>query len=222
MEESDHTSKSVNKTSEDLVDSSSTSESLVHSSLQLDKTRPTLKSLFMPVIIILVIVTGALLAIKHTVNKDTSRATQGVLLTEGAEIPPLDFIDLEGKSVALSSLKHKVMLINFWATWCEACMVEMPSIVALREKYASQGFEVLGINVDENPKTAVPPTQKKFKMNFPIFTDLDGNLSTVFDVHAIPLSIIVDAHRKILYVESGERDWNDSEMNTLVERWLAN
>lgn len=189
--------------------------------MHLSIEKPSMKRLLMPIAIILVLIVAALLAIKSSVNKNAIHAGQNVLLTEGAEVPNLEFVDAAGKTTLLSDLNHKVILINFWATWCEACMIEMPSIVALREKYAPQGFEVIGINVDENPKEAIPATAKKFGMKFPSFTDADGKLSAVFDVHAIPLSVMINSDRKILYIESGERDWNDAEMNMMLEQWLG-
>lgn len=188
----------------------------------MEETQKTgLKRVLLPVIVILVIVVGALLAVKASIKKDTSINSQLVELTEGKDVPEFELNRLDGSKIALSDLKHKVMMINFWATWCEACIEEMPSIVALREKYASKGFEVLGVAVDENPQEVVPPMTKKFKMNFPIFTDKQGTLSELFDVHAIPLTVIINQDKKVLFVESGERDWNSVEIQQLMEKWLS-
>ena len=112
------------------------------------------------------------------------------------------------------------IVVDFWATWCEACMEEMPSMVALREKYAAQGFEILAINVDENPSQSVPPIVNSLKIKFPIFTDKTNALSEMFDVHAIPLSVMINKDRKILMIESGGREWNDDEVHQMLEKWL--
>ena len=111
-------------------------------------------------------------------------------------------------------------MINFWATWCEACMEEMPSLVALREQYAPKGFEILGVNVDENPAQSAPDAVKNMGIKFPIFTDKSNALAELFDVHAIPLTVIIDKSRKILLVEPGGRDWNTEDMQQLMQKWL--
>ena len=99
-------------------------------------------------------------------------------------------------------------------------MEEMPSIVTLRDQYSSKGFEVLGINVDENPGVATPPVIKKLGIKFPIFTDTENSLAELFDVHAIPLTVVINKSRKILLVEPGGRDWNTDEMHQLLDNWV--
>ena len=178
------------------------------------------KKVFLPIIIIFVVVVGALLAIKASVQKETRLNAQPIEMVEGGEVPDLQMTALDGSKKNLSDVSKKVTLINFWATWCEACMEEMPSMASLREKYASQGFEILAINVDENPTQAVPPILKSLNIHFPIFTDPTNALSEQFDVHAIPLSVMVNKNRKILLIESGGREWNDDETHQLMEKWL--
>ncbi len=150
-------------------------------------------------------------------------AGQGTVVL-GGPIPKLSLTDYSdnSKSIHLEKLPHKVVLLNFWATWCEACMVEMPSIIALREAYKDKGFEVLALNVDEDPQTAVPRVIKDLNFNFPLFVDLDGEASAAFGVHAIPFTVIMDLKKnKVLYMQSGERDWNSSEMRSQLDQWLA-
>ncbi len=178
------------------------------------------KKVFLPVMILLVLIVGALMAIKASVHKEAKLNSQPIEMVEGAEIPNFEMTSLDGTKKTISDLKHKVMLINFWATWCEACMEEMPSMVALREKYAAQGFEILAINVDENPSQSVPPIVNSLKIKFPIFTDKTNALSEMFDVHAIPLSVMINKDRKILMIESGGREWNDDEVHQMLEKWL--
>jgi len=178
------------------------------------------KKVFLPIAIILVLVVGALLAIKASVTKEAHLSTQPIEMVEGGEVPDLQMTALDGSKKSLSDVSKKVTLINFWATWCEACMEEMPSMVTLREKYAPQGFEILAINVDENPTQAVPPILKNLNIHFPIFTDPGNALAEMFDVHAIPLSVMVNKDRKILLIESGGREWNDDETHQLMEKWL--
>ncbi len=180
-----------------------------------------LKRAIIPVVIILAVVIGALLLIKASTPQKANVNAPVADLTEGAEVPNFDLTGLDGRSVPISTFNHKVMMINFWATWCEACMEEMPSIVALRDRYAPKGFEILAVDVDENPQQVVPAVVQKYQMKFPVFTDKPGTLAEIFDLHAIPLTVIINHDRKILLVEPGGRDWGGTEVQQLMDKWLA-
>lgn len=165
-------------------------------------------------------VVASLLAIKASTQKQMKSRPQQIELSEGVVLPDLELTRMDGGTVQLGELPHKVMLINFWATWCEACIEEMPSLIQLREKFSPKGFEILGINVDENPRPVATTAAVKLGMKFPLFSDEKGELGQVFDLHAIPLTLIINQSRKILMVEPGGRDWNSEEINQLIEKWL--
>ncbi len=115
------------------------------------------------------------------------------------------------KPVTLKKYAGKVVLVNFWATWCEACMAEMPSIQKLYDQLKGEGFLVVAINVDEHPEKVVPRVISELHLTFPIFTEIDGGMSKVFDVVAIPFSVVADRNHKISWSESGERDWGSAD-----------
>jgi len=181
---------------------------------------PSRKKILIPIVAILMVIVGVLMAIKASVQKEAHLSLQPIELNEGSQIPNLEMTRLDGTKVKFDDLPYKVMMINFWATWCDACMEEMPSIVALRDKFSSQGFEVLAVNVDENPTQAAPPVIKKLGMHFPVFTDQSNALAEMFDVHAIPLTVIVGKDRKIRYVESGGVDWASDNIQQMLTQWL--
>jgi thiol-disulfide isomerase/thioredoxin len=81
--------------------------------------------------------------------------------------PELTLKDLDGKDVSLSEYKGKVVLVNFWATWCEPCQVEIPWLIEMQAKYGPKGFVILGIALDEEGKSAVAPyvTKERFNVN---------------------------------------------------------
>jgi cytochrome c biogenesis protein CcmG/thiol:disulfide interchange protein DsbE len=81
--------------------------------------------------------------------------------------PELTLKDLDGKDVSLSEYKGKVVLVNFWATWCEPCQVEIPWLIEMQAKYGPKGFVILGIALDEEGKSAVAPyvTKERFEVN---------------------------------------------------------
>lgn len=179
------------------------------------------KRLLIPVVAILAIVVASLLAIKASTQKEMKAQHAQVELTEGVILPDLELTRMDGGTVQLRDLDHKVMLINFWATWCEACIEEMPSLIQLRDKFGPKGFEILGINVDEKPHPVATTAAVKLGMKFPLFSDPQGELGEMFDLHAIPLTLIINRARKILLVEPGGRDWNSDEIHQLIEKWLS-
>ncbi len=129
--------------------------------------------------------------------------------------------DLDGKKMQFSSLAPKLVLINFWATWCEACMTEMPSLVKLRDRYADKGFEIYGVNVDQNPKRAAEELRSKFGAKFPLFTDPGNALSEFFSVQAIPFSVILTKDRTVQFTLAGDQDWDDPSIHVMIEDWLG-
>ena len=175
---------------------------------------------FVPIFVILLFVLGGLYGIKATLPP-IHPAAESTNSDRDRQLADLDLTQLDKKSIKISDLSGRVFLINFWATWCEACIEEMPSIVHLRESYKDKGFEVLSINVDENPDVVVPKIAKQLGMNFPIFVDPNGRISEMFDVHAIPLTVIIRKKGEVLEVLNGGRDWNSLEVRAKLERWLG-
>lgn len=184
------------------------------------KVRSTLFKVLLPIAIILLLVIGGLTLLKSQLPAPSRPPGTGQLAV-GVTLPDFKLTPLQGPPIQASQLKSKISLINFWATWCEACVQEMPSIVALRNTYASRGFDVVSIDVDDNPEAVVPNAVRKFGMTFPIYKDPDNKTADIFDVHAIPLTVVMNHDRKILFIESGEKDWNSADSRKQIEDWLA-
>ncbi|MFN7685680.1 MAG: TlpA family protein disulfide reductase [Oligoflexia bacterium] len=186
-------------------------------------TKASFASVLIPVLVVLAVAWGALSLLKSSLGTRT-HSTAAVDFKVGAILPDLRFESLDGssaKGVMLSQSKHKVLLINFWATWCEACMDEMPSLVKLHQEFHSQGFEIYGVNLDEKPQQAIPATVAEFGIPFPNFVDRDEKLSDAFDVHAIPLTIIIDQSRRVLETVAGDRNWMRADFVERLKGWLA-
>ena len=180
-----------------------------------------LTAILVPIVLILAVAWGALSFLKSQVARNKPANQSTLELTVGNTLPDLELTRTDGSKVALSSLRAKVVLINFWATWCEACMEEMPSLVKLHNEYQQLGLEVVGINLDEKPTQAIASTASEFGMKFPNFMDADGKLGDAFDVHAIPLTVIVDGSRKILEKVAGDRNWMHPSFTTKAKAWLG-
>jgi thiol-disulfide isomerase/thioredoxin len=129
--------------------------------------RKSLTKVLAPILIIVVAVFGAVYAMKaKTPEKSQDFANPSAPTAPadvGTVLPDFQLTPIgDGKSAKLSDFHSKVTLVNFWATWCEACMEEMPSLVQLREAYKDKGFEVVGINLDQNASSVVPHALKQF------------------------------------------------------------
>jgi peroxiredoxin len=96
---------------------------------------------------------------KHTRERDTR--------SSASQAPALTLVDLGGNKIDTSSYAGKVVLINFWAAWCTPCAEEVPQLVALQDKYRAQGFQVIGISMEDRD-SALRDFYRKYKMNYPV------------------------------------------------------
>lgn len=115
-----------------------------------------------------------------------------------------DFVlkSASGKNVRLSELKGRIVMLNFWATWCGPCAEEIPHLNELHESLDPYDFELLGINLDEDQSKAVY-LASKLKVNFPVLFDTEKDVSKSFAIKAMPTTIIIDRAGKIRYVNRG-------------------
>jgi thiol-disulfide isomerase/thioredoxin len=184
-----------------------------------------------PVAVIVVLAAGGLLLIR---GKSGTSLGRGVMqspssavsyapieIRVGSQLPDFVLKKFGAGEVKASELGSRVTLINFWATWCEPCVIELPSLVKLHEKFKAKGFDIVAINVDDNPEQVLPRAIQKYGLNFGVYLDPGQKLSELFDVQNIPLTVVMDRERKILFVEPGGRDWNDGAAQAMVQRWLS-
>ncbi len=109
---------------------------------------------------------------------------------------------LDGKTIKLSDFRGKVVLVNFWTTWCPACVEEMPLLQAAYEEKASSGLVVLGIDMREDMAT-VQRFVNDNGITFPIVLDSSGEVSSSYNVYYIPHTVIVDADGNVNRVKVG-------------------
>jgi thiol-disulfide isomerase/thioredoxin len=121
--------------------------------------------------------------------------------------PDFTLKDLEDHDVSLSQFKGKVVLVNFWATWCGPCKIEIPWLVELQDKYAARGFTVLGVAMDEEGKNAVAPFVRKerFKvdgtaqsMNYPIVLGNDAIADKFGGLIGFPTSVLISKDGRVV------------------------
>ena len=117
----------------------------------------------------------------------------------GSPFPALDTFSLEGK---LPDTKGKVVIVDFWASWCSPCLKALPSFAELHEKYAAQGLVVIAVNVDED-KAAMDGFLKKTPLPFAIVRDAEEKLQKRMDLDGLPVTYIVDRQGVIQVIHDG-------------------
>ena len=123
---------------------------------------------------------------------------QADLKPESARALAPDFTlrDATGKELTLSSLKGKVVLLNFWATWCDGCQVEIPWFVEFEKRYVDHGLVVVGVSLDSDGWKSVRPWLKEKKVNYPIVIG-DDSLAKQYGLAGMPLTVLIDREGKI-------------------------
>ncbi len=134
---------------------------------------------------------------------------------QGGATPPLVLQDLSGRQVRLDAYRGTVVLVNFWATWCEPCREEMPSIGRLKASFAGKPFEVLAVNLGE-PETRIRAFLEKVPMDFPVLLDRDMAVSKAWGARALPATYLIGPDGRIRYHYRGELDWSQESVKKLV------
>jgi len=144
-----------------------------------------------------------------------------VELKEGQQAPGFTLRTLDGGRASLTDHRDKLVVLNFWATWCQPCTVEMPSLEALWRRYRDRGLLVVGVCVDRGaPKALLEPYVRNLKLTFPILLDPDSKTSDRWRVTALPATFLVRPGGEVAGMAMGARQWNSDEMQALVERLL--
>jgi cytochrome c biogenesis protein CcmG/thiol:disulfide interchange protein DsbE len=139
----------------------------------------------------------------------------------GPPMPPYKAKWLDGKPFDVTGEKGSVVLLNLWATWCAPCRFEIPDLARLHAKYASRGFKVIGVSVDEGGAADVKPFVADQKIQYPIVLDPEGKLATLLKTEVIPTSIVVDKSGNVVWKHFGIVDTNDATLKAALESALA-
>ncbi|GFO56595.1 thioredoxin [Geomonas sp. Red276] len=131
---------------------------------------------------------------------------------EGNLAPDFTLKDLSGREVKLSSLRGKVVLVNFWATWCPPCREEIPSMVQLNKTMQGKPFQMLCCSIDEGGKDAVETFFKKSGLTLPALLDTDGKVAKRYGTTGVPETFVVDTKGVILKKVVGAMDWNSPQV----------
>ena len=138
---------------------------------------------------------------------------------QGGPTPPLELADVDGKSHRLADYDGKVVLVNFWATWCGRCREEMPSMEELRASLQGKPFVVLAVNVGEGGRVA-RGFADKMSLSFPLLLDRDTKTTKAWGARILPASFIIGPDGVIRYSYLGAVDWTAADVRTAIERLL--
>ena len=150
----------------------------------------------------------------QTADEDDSAMMDPGAKLRGKAAPGFTLKDLDGKKVSLADYKGRPVLVNFWATWCAPCKVEMPWFEELRKQYAAQGFEILGLTDDADAgKDVIAKVAKKTGVTYPILLT-DGKVQTAYGgLDYLPMSFYVDRNGTIVEVTAGLGSKDEIEAN---------
>jgi len=173
-------------------------------------------NLFLLLLLLTLIVTTNFSACNSgAANSKSSNATE-----PRPDEPVVTFKSLQGQDVPLASLKGKVVVVNFWATWCEPCRVEIPWMISFQQKYADKGLTILGVAMDEEGKSVVEPYVQKTQfdvdgyqatMNYPIVLGNDELAEKFGGLIGFPTTIVISRDGKVQKRYIGLADEGDLE-----------
>jgi peroxiredoxin len=143
-------------------------------------------------------------------------------LREGQRGPAFTLASLDGRASALGELtRDRLVVLNFWATWCQPCTIEMPTLEALWRRYRERGLTVAGISVDPGgPRALIEPYLRSMKLTFPILLDPELKTSAAWRVTGLPATFVIRPGGEVAGFAIGARDWDSAEMRALLEPML--
>jgi thiol-disulfide isomerase/thioredoxin len=138
----------------------------------------------------------------------------------GRPVPALDLADLSGKRWRLDALTGQVVVLNFWATWCEPCRIEMPSLEAMAARRAGSGVTVLTVNYKEAPEV-IRRFLERLPLKLPILLDPDGDATFEWTPRVFPSTVLIGRNGQPVNVVLGDLDWAGAEANALLDPMVA-
>jgi thiol-disulfide isomerase/thioredoxin len=179
------------------------------------------------VFLLLVIAVSGLIGISF-LHKDLFAKTEnqklGPLFSDMGVLPiPMDTEPLEitlsdptGRPVSLSEFRGKIVFINFWTTWCLACVIEMPSMEKLHQRFKDKDFIMVAINLQESA-ARVKQFYKEYKLTFTSLLDITGDVGAALGIRSIPTTFILDKNGRIIGKALGPREWESKKSIALFE-----
>ncbi len=142
------------------------------------------------------------------------------LAVQGELAPGFTVRNQAGKEYSLSGFLGKVVLVNFWATWCPPCLDEMPSLEQLQRRMQNQPFVIMALTVDDSWEP-VNQFMQQHHFTLPVYADFDKQISTLYGTHKYPETYILDKKGKVAYKVVGQKDWISAETLKFLDVLVA-
>lgn len=152
------------------------------------------------IVLVLLAVCGAIYL--YTLDNQNPNYKSFKAVAPGNPAPDFQLEDNHGNLVSLSALRGKVVMVNFWATWCGPCRQEMPLLDELYSRYGRVGFSLLGVNIDDNSSKAMDMVSE-LGVTFPVLFDSRKEVSKLYEVDAMPVTVLIDREGTVRYVHHG-------------------
>ena len=153
--------------------------------------------------------------VKELDIKEATVSIKGLVEIAERIAPNFELTDVAGKTINLKEKRGKVVLLNFWASWCPPCVKEIPSMNRLAESFDADKFEIVSVNFKESPET-IKAFLKSVQVDFPVLIDLDGKVSDSYEIFAFPSSFIIDAQGRLRYSVNAAIEWDEPEVKNII------
>ena len=134
--------------------------------------------------------------------------------------PDFSLRNLKGNYENLDSFRGHVIVLNFWATWCAPCRVEMPSFEKLYRRYRSEGVAVLAVTLDKNAGPKIKSFVDEYELSFPILLDEKGEVERLYPSMTIPFTYVIDREGRVVARVDGAKNWESNETFEAIEYLL--
>jgi peroxiredoxin len=134
--------------------------------------------------------------------------------------PEFSGFTADGQRVSLAGLSRRVVLLNFWATWCLECRSEMPAFERLHREFSVQGLAIVGINAREGTST-IREYAKELALTFPLILDPSGKINSTYGVIGLPTTFLIGRDGRPVALAIGPREWNGKPARALIQALLA-
>jgi peroxiredoxin len=135
----------------------------------------------------------------------------------GSQAPNFQLADLNGNELSLANYRGKVVLLNFWATWCGPCRVEMPAMQLLYQDFDRTDFEILAVSTDPQGMAVTRPFRDSLGLGFPILHDSDFRVGVMYGARTLPMTFLLDRDGIITHRIFGARDWQSPEARQIIQ-----
>lgn len=169
-------------------------------------------------VVLILVVLAVIAGLYELAQRQSGRTQGGAPGAIGSVAAPFSLTDIDGKPLALAGYNGKVVLLDFWATWCVPCQSEIPHFIDFQNNYAAQGFQAIGISMDDGPDP-VRAFYKQYKMNYPVAMGSTQLAQSYGGILGLPVTFLIDRQGHIAANYRGQTD--DKVIQQKLEQLLA-